>query len=65
MPKYSVGLNTLRDCYEAYVLYIFLQLLIQYLNGDENLIYQIERENKKIEHLFPLDSCYRKIIVDK
>jgi hypothetical protein len=48
MPKYSVGLNTLRDCYEAYVLYIFLQLLIQYLKGEDNLIYQIERENVKI-----------------
>ena len=45
IPKYSVGLNTVRDCYEAYVLYIFLQLMIQYLKGEENLINRIERDN--------------------
>jgi hypothetical protein len=45
MPKYSVALTTLRDIYEAYVLYIFLQLLIQYLRGEDNLVQSIETDN--------------------
>jgi len=65
MPDISVALNLMRDCYEAYVLYIFLQLLIQYLNGEENLIQIIEGENKKIHHLFPIDKCYGKVNVDR
>ena len=38
-------LNTLKDCYEAYVIYIFLQLLIQYLNGEELLLLVLDNEN--------------------
>lgn len=44
-PRYSEILNTVRDCYEAYVLYIFLQLLIQYMNGEERILANLENEN--------------------
>ena len=52
MPKYSLYFNTIRDwyvldftfSYESYVLYIVLQLLIQYLKGEEVLSRQIEKE---------------------
>jgi hypothetical protein len=74
MPKYSHILNTIRDCYESYVIYIFLQLLIQYLRGEEYLTNQIELEGvnifltyrqKKIEYLFPVSICYYKTPVDR
>lgn len=44
-PKYSEFLNLIRDCYEAYVLYIFMQLLIEYLNGEQRILSTIDHEN--------------------
>jgi hypothetical protein len=34
-PRAALTVNMLRDCYEAYVLYLFLALLLAYL-GDEH-----------------------------
>jgi hypothetical protein len=36
--KYAIYIETLRDVYESYVLYCFLQFLIQVLGGEEELI---------------------------
>jgi hypothetical protein len=33
-PTHLLTYNTLRDCYEAYVLYIFMQLLVHFLGGE-------------------------------
>jgi len=40
-----MALNTLKDCYEAYVIYIFLQLLIQYLDGEDALLAVLDNES--------------------
>lgn len=32
----ALYLNMLRDCYEAYVLYLFLSLMLSFLNCDED-----------------------------
>ena len=36
--RYAIYIQTLRDCYESYVLYCFLQFLIEVLGGEEALI---------------------------
>ena len=53
--EYSLELNALRDIYEAYVLYIFMQLLIQYLGGEALLHVHLEMI-RRINHVWPLDS---------
>lgn len=35
-PEISMYINLLRDCYEAYVLYLFLSLMLGYLGCDED-----------------------------
>lgn len=43
MPKEeALYYNTIRDIYEAYVLYIFMQLLIHFLGGENSLIVHLE-----------------------
>ena len=33
-PQRILIFNTIRDIYEAYVMYIFMQLLVQFLGGE-------------------------------
>ncbi|CDW91233.1 UNKNOWN [Stylonychia lemnae] len=42
IPKETLLFNTMRDIYEAYVLYIFMKLLIQFLGGENSLIVHLE-----------------------
>lgn len=39
---YAIYIETLRDCYESYVLYSFLQYLIQVLGGEDALILMLK-----------------------
>ena len=41
-PVHILSVNTIRDCYEAYVLYIFMNLLINFLGGPNQLIVHLE-----------------------
>lgn len=34
IPEETLTFNTIRDIYEAYVLYIFMQLLVNFLGGE-------------------------------
>lgn len=48
MPERAMFIDMLRDCYEAYVLYLFLALLLSYLGCDDDdseLIYYLETTN--------------------
>jgi len=40
---YALYFNVLRDCYEAYVLYMFFRLLVEMADGEENLARQLEQ----------------------
>jgi len=53
--KYSLIFDILRDCYEAYVLYLFFTLLVNYFDGEEQLIH-ILRSKDPISHPFP--TCF-------
>ena len=60
---YYLWLNAGRDIYEAYVLYIFMQLLIQYLGGEKLLIVHLELK-RKVRRPWPWHN-YTKINLDQ
>ena len=53
-PHHLLTYNTLRDIYEAYVLYIFMQLLVHFLGGENSLIIHLEFK-RRITQPWPLD----------
>eukprot|EP00013_Stygamoeba_regulata_P019732 CAMPEP_0177656948 /NCGR_PEP_ID=MMETSP0447-20121125/15888_1 /TAXON_ID=0 /ORGANISM="Stygamoeba regulata, Strain BSH-02190019" /LENGTH=413 /DNA_ID=CAMNT_0019161199 /DNA_START=96 /DNA_END=1337 /DNA_ORIENTATION=+ len=50
--RYSLYFDTIRDCYEAYVLYSFFSLLVAYLGGNDNLEVIMEGI-PPMQHSFP------------
>jgi hypothetical protein len=59
-PKQALVFDTIKDCYDGYVLYIFLQLLIQYLGGENTMIAYIEIQGK-VKHPWPFTHSLRPI----
>jgi len=43
LKDYALYFNVVRDCYEAYVLYMFFRLLVELADGEENLSDQLEQ----------------------
>jgi hypothetical protein len=62
-PKYYLWLNAGRDIYEAYVLYIFMQLLVQYLGGEKEIIIHLEMK-RRIRRPWPCHN-YKRIHTNK
>ncbi|CAI5737238.1 unnamed protein product [Hyaloperonospora brassicae] len=58
----ALYLDLLRDSYEAYVIYLFLALLIAYLSdGHEDRVQQTLRRVRAVPHLWPLDKWLQPI----
>ena len=51
--KFSLYFDLFRDCYEAYVLYIFFRLLVEYMGGERRLG-AILTSKEDLSHVFPL-----------
>ena len=52
--EWALTLGMLRDCYEAYVLYLFLALMVGYLGGgDEYKVEAILEGCPRVEHTWP------------
>lgn len=61
-PKYAFYMNTLRECYEAFVIYSFLMFLLHFLLGEypESEIVLVSLSSKSpIKHMCPL-CCFPK-----
>jgi len=57
---YALYIQTLRDCYESYVLYCFLQYLIEVLGGEEALINLLkDKSPTRGVHFPPLNWCMK------
>lgn len=58
--RYAIYIETLRDVYESYVLYSFLQFLIQVLGGEEQLIYMLkDKSPTRGVHMWGLQWCVK------
>eukprot|EP01095_Lingulamoeba_sp_RSL-Kostka_P008957 TRINITY_DN3054_c3_g1_i1.p1 TRINITY_DN3054_c3_g1~~TRINITY_DN3054_c3_g1_i1.p1 ORF type:complete len:397 (+),score=122.09 TRINITY_DN3054_c3_g1_i1:61-1251(+) len=62
-PKAAVYFDVLRDCYEAYVLYQFFVLLVQFCDGETILIAFLE-DKESMSHPWPF-CCLPKIPLGK
>ncbi|ODM96812.1 Transmembrane protein [Orchesella cincta] len=45
-PEYSIYCNSLRECYEAYVIYNFMKFLLNYLNAEMDLEANLEMKQQ-------------------
>jgi len=52
-PEGSIYVDSLRECYEAYVIYNFMMYLLAYLNADHQLEHRLEI-SPQVHHMFPL-----------
>jgi len=58
--EFAVYIETLRDCYESYVLYCFLQYLIEVLGGEEELTLMLkDKSPTRGVHFSPLNCCWK------
>jgi len=62
----AVYLDMFRDCYEAYVIYLFLALMIAYLgNGSEHKVHDILNDMAEpLSHPFPMNLVWAPIQMD-
>lgn len=63
LPTFGVYLDTLRECYEAFVIYSFMKYLLNFLHYDTNLQQYIEFK-PGVKQLFPF-CCLRPCIGGK
>ncbi|CAH1098686.1 unnamed protein product [Psylliodes chrysocephalus] len=52
-PKQSVYVDSVRECYEAFVIYNFMKFLLNYLNMEMDLEASLELK-PQVKHIFPL-----------
>ena len=52
-PEAALYFDFLRECYEAFVIYCFFQLLVQALGGEERLAYRLAGKEKVQQHQVP------------
>lgn len=65
--EYGNVVALVRDTYEAYVIYQFYYLLMDYLNGEDNVVSMWQQHQQTpepvMEHLFPLSLCCKPIVL--
>ncbi|XP_055642060.1 transmembrane protein 184C [Toxorhynchites rutilus septentrionalis] len=52
-PQHSIYMDSIRECYEAYVIYNFMKYLLNYLNLEMDLERTLEYK-PPVKHIFPL-----------
>jgi len=58
--EYAIYIETLRDCYESFVLYSFLQFLIEVLGGEDALILMLkDKSPTRGSHMWGLQWCVK------
>jgi hypothetical protein len=50
-------IDTIRDLYEAFVLYTFFNLCVNFLGGERSLLAALEK-SPRTSHMFPISSCF-------
>lgn len=66
--EYGNVVALVRDTYEAYVIYQFYYLLMDYLDGEDNVVTMWRRHQQTdepvMEHLFPMNLCCKPIALN-
>ena len=62
-PDEALYFNTVRDIYEAFVIYAFLRLILAY-GGGENSSLVLMRNRGPLAHPCPLNLCFRPMLLD-
>lgn len=58
--EFAIYIETLRDCYESFVLYCFLQFLIEVLGGEESLIMLLkDKSPTRGMHIWGMGFCIK------
>ena len=58
--KVAIYIETLRDCYESFVLYCFFQYLIEVLGGEESLVMLLkDKSPTRGVHMWSMDWCIK------
>jgi hypothetical protein len=58
--RVAFWIDPFRDVYEAFTIYTFFQLLVNFLGGERSLIVMMHGR-RPVEHLWPLDKCFGKV----
>jgi hypothetical protein len=62
---YATYFSAVRDVYEAYVVYLFVKLVMQFGDGEANLTRELELRNTMVDQLWPFNYCCRKMRVNR
>jgi hypothetical protein len=62
---YATYFGAVRDVYEAYVVYLFVKLVMQFGDGEANLTRELEARRTLVDQLWPLNYCCKKIPVNR
>lgn len=62
--RYAVVVNLVRDTYESYVIYMFFQLLMDYLGGEDNVVARWAETMPEMTHIPPL-CCLKPLKLNK
>jgi len=54
---------TFRDCFEAYIIWCFLQLIMEWMGGQAECVAKLETR-QRMRHPWPFGSCCRRIILN-
>lgn len=67
--RYGNLLGLVRDTYEAYVIYQFYHLLMEYLGGEDQVLSMWETQQgttePTMEHLFPMNLCLKPLALSR
>jgi len=63
-PQNALWFDVVKDGYEAYVLYIFLQLLIQYIGGENVIVSHLETK-QRMKHPWPYTNYLRPDLLNR
>eukprot|EP00929_Paragymnodinium_shiwhaense_P056868 TRINITY_DN28470_c0_g1_i1.p1 TRINITY_DN28470_c0_g1~~TRINITY_DN28470_c0_g1_i1.p1 ORF type:complete len:537 (+),score=96.92 TRINITY_DN28470_c0_g1_i1:125-1735(+) len=50
--------RTVRDIWEAVVIYSFLTLIVEYMGGEHLCLHSISQREEAVPHMFPLNFCF-------
>jgi hypothetical protein len=64
IPSKSLIFESVRDCWEAVVIYEFLKLILAYCGGESACLLVIMKNPGSVAHMWPFNYCFRPLRLD-